>query len=41
MVSVFVIYLVDVVKINKGGEGIISDGLSWVGIKFRVCNEFS
>ena len=33
----YVIYSVSVVKIIKGGKDIISDGLSWVGIEFFVC----
>ena len=33
----YIIYSVSVVKIMKGGKDIISDGLSWVEIKFFVC----
>ena len=33
----YIIYLVSVVKIIKGGNDIISDGLSWVRIEFFVC----
>ena len=32
----YVIYLVSVVKIIKGGKYIISDGFSWVGTEFFV-----
>ena len=35
--SGYVIYLVSVVKIIKGGKDIVSDCLSWVGTKFFVC----
>ena len=41
MVFGCVIYLVGVVKIIKGGENIISDGLSWVSIEFLVCGGVS
>ena len=34
--SDFVIYSVGVVKVIKGGKGIVSDGLSWVGIDFLL-----
>ena len=33
----YVSYFVSVVKIIKGGNGIISDSLSWIVIKFFVC----
>ena len=33
----YVIYLVSIVKISKGGREIVSDGLPWVGITFFVC----
>ena len=33
----YIIYLMSVVKIIKGGKGIVSDGLNWVGTKFFVC----
>ena len=33
----YVIYLVSVVKIIKGGKDIISDDLNWVGTEFFVC----
>ena len=33
----YVIYLVSVVKIIKGGKDIVSDGLTWVGTEFFVC----
>ena len=33
----YVIYLVSIVKIIKGGKEIVSNGLSWVGITFFVC----
>ena len=35
--SDYIICLVSVVKITKGGKDIISDGLSWVRIEFFVC----
>ena len=35
--SGYVIFLVSVVKIIKGGMDIVSDGLSWVGTEFFVC----
>ena len=31
---VYIIYLVSVVKIIKGGNDIVSDGLSWIGTEF-------
>ena len=34
--SGYVIFLVSVVKIIKGGMDIVSDGLSWVGTEFFV-----
>ena len=37
MVSGFVIYSASVDRIIKGGENILSDGLSWVGIELLVC----
>ena len=37
VMSGYVIYLVSVVKIIKGGKDIVSDCLSWVGTKFFVC----
>ena len=33
----YVIYSVSMVKIIKGGKGIVSDGLSRVGTEFVVC----
>ena len=35
--SGYVIFLVSVVKIIKGGMDIVSDSLSWVGTEFFVC----
>ena len=35
--SDYIICLVSVVNIIKGGKDIISDGLSWVRIEFFVC----
>ena len=36
----YVICLVSVVKIVKGGKDIVSDGLSWVGTELFVCGVF-
>ena len=33
----YVIYLVSILKIIKGGKEIVSNGLSWVVITFFVC----
>ena len=36
MVSGLVIYSVGDVKVIKGGEDIVSDGLSWVTVEFLI-----